>query len=83
MVNIGYKLTVSNNYLVPVIKSGVVVFIGTKKDYGNVVTIEAEDNTTITYGNIKNTKVIEKGEPLFMRLDAEEEVDYLQSIMKK
>ena len=51
----GYKLSVSNNYLVPVIKSGVVVFIGTKKDYGNVVTIEGDDNTTITYGNIKNT----------------------------
>ena len=33
--------------------------------------------------NIKDTKVIEKGEPLFMRLDAEEEVEYLQSIMKK
>ena len=35
------------------------------------------------YENIKNTKVIEKGEPLFMRLDAKEEVEYLQSIMKK
>ena len=36
-----------------------------------------------SYENIKDTKVIEKGEPLFMRLDAEEEVEYLQSIMKK
>ena len=35
------------------------------------------------YENIKNTIVIEKGEPLFMRLDAKEEVEYLQSIMKK
>ena len=35
------------------------------------------------YENIEDTKVIEKGEPLFMRLDAEEEVEYLQSIMKK
>ena len=51
----GYKLTVNNNYLVPVIKSGVVVFIGENEDYGNVITIEGEDNTTITYGNIKNT----------------------------
>lgn len=51
----GYKLTVKNNYLVPVIKSGVVVFIGENKDYGNVITIEGDDNTTITYGNIKNT----------------------------
>ena len=51
----GYKLTVTDNYLVPVIKSGVVVFIGEKEDYGNVITIECEDNTTITYGNIKNS----------------------------
>ena len=50
----GYKLTVKNNYLVPVIKSGVVVFIGEKEEYGNVITIECEDNTVITYGNIKN-----------------------------
>ena len=51
----GYKLTVTDNYLVPVIKSGVVVFIGEKEEYGNVITIEGEDNTTITYGNIKNS----------------------------
>ena len=63
----GYKLTVTDNYLVPVIKSGVVVFIGEKEDYGNVVTIEGEDGTTITYGNIKNTDIklysyLQKGE---------------------
>ena len=51
----GYKLTVSNNYLVPTITSGIVVFIGEKDDFGKVVTIEGEDNSTITYGNIKNT----------------------------
>ncbi len=51
----GYKLTVTDNYLVPVIKSGVVVFIGEKEEYGDVITIEGEDNTTITYGNIKNS----------------------------
>lgn len=53
----GYKLTVSKNYLVPVIESGVVVFIGEKDDYGNVITIEGENGSTITYGNIKNTDV--------------------------
>jgi methionyl-tRNA synthetase len=30
-----------------------------------------------------NTKVIEKGEPLFVRLDREEEIEYIQSTMKK
>ena len=53
----GYKLVVDDNYLVPVIESGVVVFIGNKDDYGNVIIIEGEDNTTITYGNIKNTDI--------------------------
>lgn len=53
----GSKLTVSNNYLVPVIESGIVVFIGDKEGIGKVITIEGEDNSTITYGNIKNTNL--------------------------
>ena len=36
------------------------------------------------YGKIKEgIKVIEKGEPLFMRLNAEEEIDFIKSKMKK
>ena len=35
------------------------------------------------YNKIENLKVIEKGEPIFMRLDAEEEIKYLKSTMKK
>lgn len=53
----GYKLTVNKNYLVPVIESGVVVFIGEKDGYGNVITVEGENGSTITYGNIKNTDI--------------------------
>ena len=35
------------------------------------------------YPNIKEgTKVIEKGEPLFMRLDAEKEIEYIKEQMK-
>ena len=34
------------------------------------------------YNKIENTKVIEKGEPLFMRLNTEEEIDYIKSAMK-
>lgn len=34
------------------------------------------------YDKIENTKVIEKGEPLFMRLNAEEEVEYIKNEMK-
>ena len=35
------------------------------------------------YDKIENVKVIEKGEPLFMRLNAEEEIEYIKSKMKK
>ena len=37
----------------------------------------------MSYTNIIDTKVIDKGEPLFMRLNPEEEVEYLQNVMKK
>ena len=35
------------------------------------------------YNKIENLKVIEKGEPIFMRLNAEEEIEYLKNTMKK
>ena len=56
-VDDGYKLTVDNNYLVPTITSGIVVFIGEKENVGKVITIEGEDNSTITYGNIETTNL--------------------------
>ena len=34
------------------------------------------------YDKIKDTKVISKGEPLFMRLNAEEEIEYIKNKMK-
>lgn len=35
------------------------------------------------YDTLKDIKVIEKGEPIFMRLKVDEEVEYLKSVMKK
>ena len=35
------------------------------------------------YDKMKDVKVIEKGEPLFMRLNAEEEIEYIKEGMKK
>ena len=41
-------------------------------------------DSTNNYGKLEiGTKVIEKGEPLFMRLDMEEEVNYIKEGMKK
>lgn len=51
----GYKLEVSDSYLVPIIQSGIVVFIGNIDGYGEVVIIEGIDSVDIWYGNIKNT----------------------------
>ena len=34
------------------------------------------------YGELKQIQVIEKGEPLFMRLNTEEEIEYIKSSMK-
>lgn len=34
------------------------------------------------YEGLQNIKVIEKGEPIFMRLNAEEEVQYIKNLMK-
>ena len=39
-------------------------------------------DTLKEYKNIKDINVIKKGEPIFMRLNAEEEVDYIKNLMK-
>ena len=35
------------------------------------------------YYDIHNAKVIEKGEPIFVRLNVQEEINYIQGLMKK
>ena len=63
----GYKLDVANNYLIPIIESGIVVFSGEIENYGNTIIIEGIDGVDIWYGNIKNINVklydyVNKGE---------------------
>lgn len=53
----GVKLEVDNHYLVPVLKEGMVVYIGEKENYGNVIIIEGIDGINIWYGNMENTTV--------------------------
>lgn len=53
----GVKLSVTEGYLVPSLKEGMVVFIGNKENYGNTVIIEDLDGTYIWYGNIANTSL--------------------------
>lgn len=65
----GVKLKVSNNYMVPTLESGIVVFIGEKEKLGNTIIIEQVDGVDTYYANvnINNIKLydyIEKGELL-------------------
>ncbi len=53
----GVKLSVNTNYLVPIEESGIVVFIGEKENYGNVVIIQRIDGIDEWYGNIENANV--------------------------
>jgi len=53
----GVKLIVGENYLVPSLNDGVVVFTGYKENYGNVVIINQSDGTDLWYGNLDNINV--------------------------
>lgn len=53
----GLKLVVSDNYLVPNLEEGLVVFTGQKDDYGNVVIVSQIDGVDVWYGNLNNINV--------------------------
>ena len=56
-INNHYKLTVSNNYIVPIINSGLVVYVGEKEKLGNTVIIQGIDNIDYWYSNVTNLNV--------------------------
>lgn len=53
----GVSLGVSDDYLVPSIGDGLVVFIGEKEGYGNTVIIEGSDGVDIWYSNMNDISV--------------------------
>lgn len=53
----GYKLSVTTSYLVPIIESGIVVYIGNIDNYGESVIIEGIDGVDIWYSNLENISV--------------------------
>lgn len=62
----GVSLTVVENYMVPTLESGIIVFMGEKEGYGNTVIIEQIDGLDVWYSNIKSNNIkmydyIEKG----------------------
>ena len=63
----GAKLSVENNYLIPILESGVVIFIGDKEEYGQTVIIQQVNGIDVWYCNVTNINVnlydyVSKGE---------------------
>ena len=48
----GVSLSINNDYLVPSISDGVVVYIGNKENYGNVIIVNDSNGVDIWYGNM-------------------------------
>lgn len=48
----GVSLSVSSNYLVPVLESGIVIYLGEKKEYGNTLIIQQENGINVWYSNL-------------------------------
>lgn len=53
----GVKLTVADNYVIPSISSGLVIFAGEKEGYGNTIVVQRPDNIEVWYSNLENTSV--------------------------
>ncbi len=62
----GVKLTVGSNYLVPILESGIVVFIGNKDNYGETIIIQQVNGIDVWYVGVKSNDLkiydyVEKG----------------------
>lgn len=71
----GVSLTVTQNYLVPSLESGIVIFIGEKADYGKTIIVEQTNGIDVFYSNIEFVDIklydyIEKGELLGEAIDS-------------
>lgn len=79
----GEKLVVDDNYLIPILESGMVVFIGEKEGYGNTIIVQQVNGVDVWYSNIGESSVkmhdyIEKGSLL-----GETKGDILYLVFKK
>ncbi len=62
----GVMLEVADNYLVPSLDEGIIVFIGEKEEFGNTIIVQQTDGVNVWYSNIVNNNLgmydyIEKG----------------------
>ena len=70
----GYILKVSDNYMVPVLDSGIIVFLGEKESYGNTCIVQGNNGVDIWYSNIDINNLslydyVKKGDNLAATLD--------------
>ena len=47
----GKEFNVANDYMIPAIQSGIIVFMGQKEGYGNTIIVQGIDGVDIWYGN--------------------------------
>ena len=63
--NNGAKLVVENNYLVPIVESGIVVYMGEKEGYGYTIIVQQVDGVDCWYVNVSSNislyDYVEKG----------------------
>lgn len=55
--NDGIKLTLEDNYSIPILNDGIVIFIGNKGTLNKTVIIENEDGVDMYYGNLDSVNV--------------------------
>lgn len=53
----GIKLTLDDNYSIPILNDGIVIFIGNKDNLNKTVIIEDENGVDTYYGNLDNINV--------------------------
>ena len=53
----GVKLTLNEDYLIPSISSGLIIYAGEKDGYGNTIILQRPDNVEVWYCNLESTSV--------------------------
>lgn len=53
----GVKLSLNDNYVIPSISNGLVIFEGEKEGYGKVVIVQRPDNVEVWYSNLDTVSV--------------------------
>lgn len=62
----GVELKVAKQYMVPVLESGIIVFIGEKEGYGQTIIVQQVNGVDVWYGNVSTLELslydyVEKG----------------------